>query len=275
MKPINRQTMAEFFGFRDHPFADTYRIKQPYLADHEKRVLNMAASLVSNGKGCSLTGPSGLGKSTLISHLLSDLDKQHYSVIAIHYGGLQRNGLLKAVADRLGVETKGRNIPLLVRIQKRIADMGTGQHAVFPIFVLDDAQYMEKDSLMDICSLTFNPGKETVGASVILVGDESLETLLQLQVMASVATRLTGHFVLTPLSHDQSREFVLARLRQVKDRDDLFDRDALELIAAGCRGNRRKIMNMGTLLLLDAYIRQEKTIGPELIINCEQGTITE
>lgn len=275
MKSLNGQTMAEFFGFRDHPFADTYRIKQPYLSDQEKRLLHMAASLISNGKGCSLTGASGLGKSTLISHLLADLDKQHYSPITIHYGGLIRNGLLKAVAGRLGVDTTGRDVPLLIRIQKCIADMGAGQHALFPVFVVDDAQFMEKESLMDICSLLFNPGRETIGASAILIGDETLEMNLQLQMMASVSTRLTGRFIMSPLTHDESREFVIARLRQAHAHEDLFDRDALELIASTCRGNRRKIMNMGTLLLLEAYIRQEKTISAELILNCDQVTITE
>lgn len=275
MKTINGQSMAEFFGFREHPFADTYRIKQPFLANREERLVHMTSSLIANGKGCSVTGASGLGKSTLVNHLLSDLDKKHYSVISIHYGGLMRSGLLKAVADRLGVETRGRNVPLLLRIQKRILDMGAGQHALFPVFVVDDAQLMEKESLMDICSLLFNPGKETVGASVILIGDETLESMLQLQAMASVTTRLTGRFMLSPLSQDESKAFVLSRLRQAQAREDLFDKDALELMASGCRSNRRRIMNMGTLLLLEAYIRQERTIGAELILNCDQVTITE
>lgn len=58
---------------------------------------------------------------------------------------------------------------------------------------------------MDICSLLFNPGKETIGASAILIGDETLEMNLQLQMMASVSTRLTGRFVMSALTHDESR----------------------------------------------------------------------
>lgn len=275
MQRINGKTMAEFFGFRDHPFADTWRLRNPYLSDREQRMLNMAESLIGSGKGCSLTGASGLGKSTLISHLLGVLDRKHYNPIFIHYGGLQRNGVLKTVADLLGVDTKGRNVPLIMRIHKRISDMGAGQHALFPVFVVDDAQWMEKESLMDICSLMSSPGKETIGASVILVGDEALEKILQLQIMAPVTTRLTGHFFMKPLSDKESDEYILARLKEARAREDLFDRDARELIASTCRGNRRKIMNMGTLLLLEAFIRQEKTIGAELVMSCDQFTITE
>ncbi len=81
---------------------------------------------------------------------------------------------------------------------------------------------------MDICSLMFNPHKETVAASFILVGDETL-----------------------------------------------FDTDALIIIASHCRGNRREIMNMGTLLLAEAYYRQERTINAELIYTCDQVKISE
>ena len=34
-------------------------------------------------------------------------------------------------------------------------------------------------------------------------------------------------------------------------------------------------MNMGTLLLAEAYVRQEKTISAELIFNCAQIEIAE
>ncbi len=57
--------------------------------------------------------------------------------------------------------------------------------------------------------------------------------------------------------------------------DTLFDPDALSLISSHCRGNRRRIMNAATLLLTEAFNRQEKTIGAELIYNCDQIDISE
>lgn len=53
--------------------------------------------------------------------------------------------------------------------------MASENRSVFPVFVIDDAHLMEKESLMDICSLMFNPFKETVGASFVLVGDETFK----------------------------------------------------------------------------------------------------
>jgi len=134
---------------------------------------------------------------------------------------------------------------------------------------------MEKESLMDICSLMFNPQKEIVAASFILVGDETLEKKLLLQVMASVKTRLTGQFNLNTLNDDESLEFIKFRLSNAGAAETLFDQDALNIMSSHCRGNRRQIMNMGTLLLTEAFYRQEKTISSELIYNCDQIDISE
>ena len=153
--------------------------------------------------------------------------------------------------------------------------MASENHSMFPVFVIDDAHLMEKESLMDICSLMFNPHKETVAASFILVGDETFEKKLSLQIMSPVRTRLTGQFNLNTLNDKDSLEFIKFRLSNAKAPETLFDPDALSIMSSHCRGNRRQIMNMGTLLLAEAFYRQEKTISAELIYTCDQIKISE
>ncbi len=275
MQIKQKQSPPEFFNCKYPPFANTYRLKTPYLGEQDKRFLRIAISLISSGKSFALIGPSGAGKSTLIHYVLSQLDANCYKPSLVHYGGLQRNGMLKAIADVLGVDTNGRTVPLLISLQKQITNMASEHRSVFPVFVIDDAHLMEKESLMDICSLMFNPQKETVAASFIFVGDETLEKKLSLQIMASVKTRLTGRFNLNPLNDDESLEFIKFRLSNAGAPETLFDQDALNIMSSHCRGNRREIMNMGTLLITEAYYRQEKTISAELIYNCDQIEISE
>jgi len=269
------ESPAEFFDYKYHPFADTYRLKTPYLGDQDNRFFKTAVSLISTGKSFALSGPSGAGKSTLVHYILSRLDANCYRPALVHYGGLQRNGMLKAIADVLGVVTSGRTVPLLIKLQKQITQMASENRSMFPVFVIDDAHLMEKESLMDICSLMFNPHRETVAASFILVGDETFEKKLSLQIMAPVRTRLTGQFNLNSLNDKDSLEFIKFRLSNAKAPETLFDSDALSIMSSHCRGNRRQIMNMGTLLLAEAFYRQEKTISAELIFNCDQIEISE
>jgi general secretion pathway protein A len=269
------ESPAEFFDYKYHPFADTYRLKTPYLGEQDRRFFKTALSLISTGKSFALCGPSGAGKSTLVHYVLSRLDVNCYKPALVHYGGLQRNGMLKAIADVLGVDTDGRTVPLLIKLQKQIMLMASENRNMFPVFAIDDAHLMEKESLMDICSLMFNPHKETVAASFILVGDETFLKKLQLQILAPVKTRLTGLFNLNTLNENESLEFIKFRLSCAKAPESLFETDALSIMSSHCRGNRRQIMNMGTLVMTEAFYRQEKTISSELIFNCDQIEISE
>jgi len=262
-------SMSEFFGWNRHPFSDTYHLQTPFLGEKDDRILRRATSLLNCGKSFALTGPSGSGKSTLVQHIIGQLDPKHYQTAYIHYGGLQRSGIQKAIADCLGVDTAGRSVPLLVKLQKHILQLATEANARYPVFIVDDAQLLEHESLMDLCSLMVSPQKKTVAASVILVGDETIAKRLQLHVMAPVRTRMTCIFGMEGLDEKETGQFVTYRLKTAKAPTDLFDGDTVSLMSSHCRGNRRQIMNIGTLLLDEAYFRQEKTIGSHLILECD------
>ena len=268
MTRTNQPTMAEYFGWKAHPFSDTCQFPAPFIGERDQRIVDQALSLLQYGKSYAITGASGVGKSTLVQHLLSLLDTNYYRNIFIHYGGLQRNGVLRAVADKLGVEMRGR-MPMLVTLQKQIASLITGANPVHPVIVVDDAQLLERQSLLDLCSLTVCPPTKKAAASLILVGDESLKKQMDLDVMTPIRTRMTVHFRMEPLDEKDAGEFISFRLRHAKTPPDLFERDAMPVVAAKCRGNRRRIMNTGTLLIEEAYYRQVKTINSELILACD------
>ncbi len=93
--------------------------------------------------------------------------------------------------------------------------------------------------------------------------------------MASVASRLPGIFALQPLNERESEAFFSFRLQTAGAPEDLFDPDALALTSAHCRGNRRQIMNMASLIMDEAYFREEKTIGSNLIFESDLFNVAE
>ena len=260
---------AEFFGWRHHPFTDTFTLSKPYFSRREKKILHIAHQLVKQGKSISLCGPSGSGKSTLIQHLLSQMDRNHFKTALIPYGGHNRGGILRTLADSLDVDVSGRSVPVLLKIQKHLLQLTQKQNPLFPVIVVDDAQLMESESYQDLCSLLYHPGRETVSASLILTGDQSLKKKLLLDVMAPVRTRLACSFSMDLLSEDESMEFIAARLDAAHAPKDLFDDDAITMLAAESRGNKRQIMNTASLLVLEAMFQKEKTIGAQLLLSGE------
>lgn len=269
MTTAHKPSMNEFFNWNRHPFTDTYTLAQPFVGGRDARLMDRCLSLLRCGKSFAVTGASGTGKSTLVGHLTAGLDPNYYRPTLVPYGGLKRSGILRAVADELGVDTAGRAVPILVKLQKHITGMAAEANARYPVFVIDDAQLMERESMMDLCSMMVSPQKKTAAASLILVGDETLAKTLGLHAMIPIRTRLTGIFAMTSLDEAESHEFIAYRLLQAKAPDSLFDTDARDIIASHCRGNRRQIMNVATLLLDEAYHRHEKTVGSQLILSSD------
>ena len=261
--------MAEHFAWKCHPFMEIWNASSPFMGVRDKRILSQAQSLLGYGKSFAITGPSGAGKSTLVQYLLANLDSTYYKSIFIHYGGLQRSALLRAVADKFGVDPSGRSVPLLVKMQKYIVSLVTGSAPIHPVIVVDDAQHLERDSLTDLCSLMVCPPIKKTVASLIIVGDENFAKTLNLEIMTQIRTRLTSNFKMEPLCEKEVEQFIAYRLEQANAPKDLFEPDAISLVAAQCRGNRRKIMNAGTVLLEEALYRKEKTISSELIAGCD------
>lgn len=269
MKPNNHVSMAEFFGWKHHPFTDLRPLSEPFMSERDERICHQARSLLDIGKSFAITGPTGAGKSTLVQHILSGLDANYYKTVFIHYGGLKPSGILRAVADKLDVDPQGRSVPLLVKLQNHIASIISGASPVHPVIVVDDAQHLERESLTDLCSLIVCPPHKNAAASLIVVGDETLTKTLKLAIMTQIRTRLTNNLRIEPLSEVETERFIAYRIEKAKAPKDLVEPDALTLMAAHCRGNRREIMNIGTVLIDEAFYRKERTISSQLMAGCD------
>ncbi len=147
--------------------------------------------------------------------------------------------------------------------------MISGANPRHPVIIIDDTQLVESDSLWDLSSLLFQTTKQTVASSLILVGDEVLAKRLELYTLLPIRARLTTIMKLQPMNEEETLLFIENRLENGEAPPDLFQEDAIEILAAHSRGNRRNIMNIATMALEEAYYRQEKTITAETLYDAE------
>jgi len=266
---VSEPTMAEFFSWKRHPFADTWHMHQPFLPEADIRILGHARDLLSMGKSFAICGPSGVGKTTLVSHLLAQLDTRDYRTFTVSYGGFNRAGLLRLLAEEMGVDASGRSSPLLHRIHHQILQMTQANQPHHPLFVVDDAHLLERESLLDLCALLALPARNTVAASLLLIGDETFPKLLSLRVMAPVFSRLACIFPQAHLSEQDCTQFIQHRLAAGKAAPDLFEPEAIALIADNTAGNRRNLMNLATMLLQEAFDRKERSVSAQLVFSSQ------
>lgn len=225
---------TEFFGFKRHPFVNQPNDSDPVFSEHEERMLEMTFEMLKQGKSLVLTGAPGTGKTTFVSHIREQLDKRMYLPIFLPYSGLNRAGLLKTLAAACHLDLGKRTVPALVRIQKFLVDLAKDKNPRFPVMIVDDAHLLEQDSLLDLCSLLADPDQKRASASLILVGDETLERRLQLNVLAPVWTRMACSMSTKQLDEAEVTSFLRAHLERAHAPKDLVQPDAISLLAAKC-----------------------------------------
>lgn len=274
MNENEKITPSEFFGWKINPFIEAHFNTEPYLTKREQTTLRMSTQLLSQGKSFAIVGPAGVGKSTLLHQIISKLDRRSYRAVFVPYPGFRRSGLPRAIAEALNLDLCKRPTPALIRIQSHLLQLADQPEPQFPVLIIDDAQLLDMESLLDVCTILTNPNNKTPAASIILSGNEELIKTLKLTRMASISTRLACLFSLEPLSDKETMEFLFTRLKAAQAPQDLIEKEALHLISAKCRGNKRDLMNLGSILCMEAMSRNEKTISAQVALQSEMCQIS-
>lgn len=255
------QNALQFFGYRYPPFADTFEIHTPYISDADDLILQRTDTLLRQGKSLALYGEAGNGKSMLIKSIISKLDPKEFRIAQIPYGGIKPSSLLRDLCDELDIDTSGRK-NLLSRLTN---DFKRSENKPFPVIVVDEAHEMQKQSFIDLCSLLHDTRQRTAAAALILVGQPVLKKMLELDVYASVRTRLTCIFKMPTLTLEHAKEFIMYRLKLAQANPAIFDCDAIENLSVDSKGNRRTLMNLAALCLEEAARCNDKVVTSEIV----------
>jgi len=268
MSKTSSLSATEFFGWKRHPFIDfpATANSEAQLIKRDAEIFERAKEFLKIGRSFALIGTPGSGKTTLVRSIAQNLDTRSYKPIWLPYAGCNRPGLLRFVADKIGIELTRKGLPPLPKLQRHLAHLQKDPGSPKPVIIVDDAQYLEPESLMDLCAMLAHPDDQGPLTTLILVGDDALERTLRLTCYKAVFTRMVCVFRMDALSPKDAKSLLEARLEVAKAPKDLFAEDAIELLTTQSRGNRRELMNLATTLCVEAHLRNERVITAELIL---------
>ena len=259
---------SEFFGWKRHPFVDLPGdITLENLAiQRDKQISQRACEFIKVNRSFVIIGNPGAGKTTLVRTMIQGLDTRSFRPIWLPYAGCNRGGVLRILADRVGLELNRKGLPHLHKLQHHLATLQKEPGSPFPVIVVDDAQHLEPESLMDLCAILAHPTDQRALASLILVGDEALDRTLRLECRRAIATRMACIFRMDALTQDEAKTLLIHRMEAAKAPKNLLTDDAIELVAAHSRGNRRGLMNLAIRLCIEAHARDEHWVTAELVL---------
>src|SRR6186713_1085483 len=200
------------FGLATAPFAETNDEAFFFPSDQHLRALEfMGHSLWTNARLGVVTADHGCGKSLLIHRLLKDLDERIVAA-AVHQETISAREFLQDILHQFGFaleETdKTDRRRCLERFMSHQASMGR-----ICLLVVENPQAMHPSVLEELRSLAAAEVDGTRVLKVLLIGQPSLNLVLESPRMAQLVTPNAPRFPLGPLTEDQTAAYVAHRLR--------------------------------------------------------------
>lgn len=216
--PLAALTYGTFYGLREKPFSLSTDPKFLYhSASHERAGQDLLASIRARGGVAVLTGPSGMGKTTLCRSLVEELDRRTVTSLVLE-PHLSIDDLLKAVLVDFGVISRED----LTRAPQVARDVLTSTLASFleslvplqasAVVIIDDAQDLPVALLGGLGAMLGAAGPGARVLQVVLVGQPALTSLLKRSELRSLSAGVTRRIDLGPLGADEIAGYVAHRL---------------------------------------------------------------
>ena len=191
------------FGLTGHPFPQNAcgrTFTQPPGFDRLSRRFQMLAR--EPGLGV-LTGDAGLGKTTAMRHLCSQLPKPDFLVLYMCDTQSSPLDFYRQLADELGLKPSHRRAQLWHDIKRAIVELVDEQNT-FPVVVVDEAQHLSDRFLADLSGF-LNFAFDSRSLMVFwLVGQPALRGRLKMKQHAALASRIVVRVHIEPLTERQA-----------------------------------------------------------------------
>ena len=217
---------ARCVPFNDEPATECFAW-EPWTQTLE--LLNRTAALRSL---MLLVGDNGVGKSTLASHWISQLEPRAYTPLALTHSTLSGNGILSVLLQKLGKPAsfaRSRNLALLEQAFQEL-------NGTTPVVVLDEGQLYPPGALEEVrLLLGLNLARQPIFA-LVLMGDLYLQDTLRLQHHKALYSHIGAIRRLPPLDRSQVEPYLQHQLSQVGIDRPAFTPAAIDLLASASGG---------------------------------------
>jgi type II secretory pathway predicted ATPase ExeA len=256
----------DFYGFKEKPFSLLPDPEYLFLSTKHKAALaHMDFGLTDQTGFILITGDVGTGKTTLLKHLVRNLDEQ-IQVAMVFNTRVSSLELIQMILREFDLDEnpKGKGQCYRALYDFLLDQYGQGNRC---LLIIDEAQNLSPQTLEEVRMLSnLNEGKNNL-LQVILAGQPALKIKLERKNLRQVAQRITIDFILEPLGPDETRDYILYRMGVAgrEAGDDLFTPKVHEQIYQASQGIPRLINILCDGALVYGFADELKTIDADVI----------
>jgi general secretion pathway protein A len=256
-----------FFGLNEKPFAITPDPRYLYLSErHAEALAHLLYGITEAGGFVQLTGEVGTGKTTIIRSLLAQTPK-NAEIALILNPRMTAPEFLLTLCEELGIGVPDHAAASGKDLVDILNDYLLRAHAAGRrvVLVVDEAQNLAPEVLEQVRLLTNLETNTQKLLQIILIGQPELRELLGRTELRQLAQRITGRYHLDPLSADETRAYVLHRLRVAGATTDIYTPSALRETYRLSGGVPRVINVISDRALLGSYTQDRHRVTGSLV----------
>ncbi len=255
----------DFYRLREQPFGVTPDPAYLYPTRTHCEALDSLTEGILGGRGfLALIAEPGMGKTTLLYQVLDGLRETARAVFLFQTQCNSRE-FFQYLLSELGVDSTGMG---LVAMHNKLNEMLFAELLAGKRFVLivDEAQNLDDSVLETIRLLSNFETSNTKLLQIVLAGQPQLGEKLGQKQLAQLLQRLTVVKHLEALSPEETAGYIRHRLKVAGySGEELFEPEALALIAQRSQGVPRKINKLCFQALVEAHAQGRPTVSPDIV----------
>lgn len=247
--------LLRHFGLTRLPFARA--VPREGLLDHRsfKEARERLRLAVESTAAMLLVAEAGLGKSTLLGTFADELDRGSFRLIYTPLCSCGPFGLIGQLATRYGIRPKRSAAQTAQVVLDELARSDKRE-----LLVLDEAHRLPRESLDELRLLSNLDFDRTPPFTLILVGQPLLRERLAEPDLASLWQRLPVRASLSPLTEQETADYLDRRMRAAGAQATIFRPGAADKVFEKSRGVPREINNLAGAALLAAATAGKKHV---------------
>lgn len=232
---------------------------------HQKAMAYLRYGIHQGDGFIVITGDIGTGKTTLLGHLLEQLDSSRYLAAKLVTTQIEADDTLRMVASAFDIPTQGVDkATLLRRFETFLLENQRRGRRV--LVLVDEVQNLPMRSLEELRMLSNFQARDTALIQFCLLGQPQFQGILASSDLLQLRQRVIASYHLGPLSAEETQSYVEHRLRLVNwQRDPVFTPGAFRQIHQLTSGVPREVNTLCDRLLVYGMLEQVHEIDEKAV----------
>jgi general secretion pathway protein A len=260
---------TDHYGLNAPPFQLTPDPRFWFESGTHKKAMAYLGYGLAQGEGfIVVTGDIGAGKTTLVGHLMANIDPARVAAFKIVSTQVEGDDMLRLAAQAFDLPTEGvEKAQLLGRIERYLMDTGRGGRR--SLLIVDEAQNLPISALEELRMLSnFQSGEHALLQIFLLGQPEFRDRLNTSPSLEQMRQRVIATHHLDPMQPEEALPYLEHRLRLAGHATgQLFTKDAALALHTASGGVPRKLNTLATRALLMGSIEGAFSIDKGLIEN--------